>query len=303
MTEFPKIGIEQFIVLGIGVAIAVIVPIMIAVIWTIRKHEKFTTVLIGAVTFVLFALILEKTIQNALVFPTAMGLPDHAASQFINARPILWAIVLGLFPGVFEETGRFVAFKTLLRNRRNRETSISYGIGHGGIEVILVLGINYITYMVYGVMINEGVFQGIIDQVAEQVPFQADGMRALPEQLAAFGFADIGAGMFDRVFAFLFHVGASILVFYAARDKGRLWLYPLAILLHTALDSLAGLTMANVIQLSTPVLEAIVVAFGLLTFLGAYLLLYKKDENKNSGHSHERYEYVIKRAENDAPVR
>ena len=278
MTEFATVGREQFIALGLGVLLAVIIPIAIALIWKFWKHEKFTTILVGAATFVLFALILEKTIQNALVFPTTMGLPDHAASQFINARPILWALVLGLFPGVFEETGRFMAFKTVLRNRRNRETSISYGIGHGGIEVILVLGINYIVYIVYAVMINTGTFQGIIDQVAEQAPFQEEAIRALADQLAVFSFADIGTGMFERVFAFLFHVGASVLVFYAARDKGRFWLYPLAILLHTALDSLAGLNMAKVVQLSAPALEAMVVAFGLLTFLGAYFLLYKKDK-------------------------
>ena len=278
MTEFATVGREQFIALGLGVLLAVIIPIAIALIWKFWKHEKFTTIRVGAATFVLFALILEKTIQNALVFPTTMGLPDHAASQFINTRPILWALVLGLFPGVFEETGRFMAFKTVLRNRRNRETSISYGIGHGGIEVILVLGINYIVYIVYAVMINTGTFQGIIDQVAEQAPFQEEAIRALADQLAVFSFADIGTGMFERVFAFLFHVGASILVFYAARDKGRFWLYPLAILLHTALDSLAGLNMAKVVQLSAPELEAIVVAFGLLTFLGAYFLLYKKDK-------------------------
>ena len=278
MTEFATVGREQFIALGLGVLLAVIIPIAIALIWKFWKHEKFTTILVGAATFVLFALILEKTIQNALVFPSTMGLPDHAASQFINARPILWALVLGLFPGVFEETGRFMAFKTVLRNRRNRETSISYGIGHGGIEVILVLGINYIVYIVYAVMINTGTFQGIIDQVAEQAPFQEEAIRALADQLAVFSFADIGTGMFERVFAFLFHVGASILVFYAARDKGRFWLYPLAILLHTALDSLAGLNMAKVVQLSAPALEAMVVAFGLLTFLGAYFLLYKKDK-------------------------
>ena len=273
--------------LGTGAALSVIITLAIVLVWKIKKKEPFTTILVGAATFVLFALILEKTIQNALVFPTTMGLPDHAASQFINARPVLWALVLGLFPGVFEETGRFIAFKTVLKNRRNRETSISYGIGHGGIAVILTLTVTYITYIAYGIMINSGSFQTLIDQVASQAPDQVSAMQALADQLAAISFADIGVGLFERVFAFLFHVGASILVFYAARDKGRLWLYPLAILLHTALDSLAGLNMAKVVQLSAPELEAIVVAFGLLTFLGAYVLLYKKDtggaENRQFG--------------------
>ena len=285
--EFTKVGTEQFMALGLGAALSVIITLAIVLVWKIKKKEPFTTILVGAATFVLFALILEKTIQNALVFPTTMGLPDHAASQFINARPVLWALVLGLFPGVFEETGRFIAFKTVLKNRRNRETSISYGIGHGGIEVILTLTVTYITYIAYGIMINSGSFQTLIDQVASQEPDQVSAMQALADQLAAISFADIGTSLFERVFAFLFHVGASILVFYAARDKGRLWLYPLAILLHTALDSLAGLNMAKVVQLSAPELEAIVVAFGLLTFLGAYVLLYKKDtgaaENRQFG--------------------
>ena len=285
--EFTKVGTEQFLALGLGAALSVIITLAIVLVWKIKKKEPFTTILVGAATFVLFALILEKTIQNALVFPTTMGLPDHAASQFINARPVLWALVLGLFPGVFEETGRFIAFKTVLKKRRNRETSISYGIGHGGIEVILTLTVTYIIYIAYGIMINSGSFQTIIDQVASQAPDQVSAMQALADQLAAISFADIGVSLFERVFAFLFHVGASILVFYAARDKGRLWLYPLAILLHTALDSLAGLNMAKVVQLSAPELEAIVVAFGLLTFLGAYVLLYKKDtgaaENRQFG--------------------
>ena len=273
--------------LGTGAALSVIITLAIVLVWKIKKKEPFTTILVGAATFVLFALILEKTIQNALVLPTTMGLPDHAASQFINARPVLWALVLGLFPGVFEETGRFIAFKTVLKKRRNRETSISYGIGHGGIEVILTLSVTYIIYIAYGIMINSGSFQTLIDQVASQAPDQVSAMQALADQLAVISFADIGTSLFERVFAFLFHVGASILVFYAARDKGRLWLYPLAILLHTALDSLAGLNMAKVVQLSAPELEAIVVAFGLLTFLGAYVLLYKKDtgaaENRQFG--------------------
>ena len=276
--EFTKVGTEQFMALGTGAALSVIITLAIVLVWKIKKKEPFTTILVGAATFVLFALILEKTIQNALVFPTTMGLPDHAASQFINARPVLWALVLGLFPGVFEETGRFIAFKTVLKNRRNRETSISYGIGHGGIEVILAFSVTYITYIAYGIMINSGEFQALVDQVASQAPDQVSAMQTLADQLAVISFADIGVGLFERVFAFLFHVGASILVFYAARDKGKLWLYPLAIILHTALDSFAGLNAAKVIELSAPALEAIVVAFGVLTFLGAYVLLYKKDK-------------------------
>ena len=118
--EFAKVGIDSLIALGLGALLALFVPVGIALLWTHKKHERFTTVLVGAATFLLFAIVLEKPIQNVLVFPTQMGFEEHAASRFINARPILWALVVALFPGVFEETGRLVAFKTLLRNRKNK---------------------------------------------------------------------------------------------------------------------------------------------------------------------------------------
>ncbi len=277
--EIPHVGTAQFVWLILGAVLFITVPVLVAIIWKIRKKEPVTTILIGAATFLLFALILEKPIQNVLAFPTAMGLKDHAVSRFLNARPILLSLVAGLFPGVFEETGRLVAFETVLKKRRNRETSISYGIGHGGFEVVLILGITFFQYLVYAVMMNTGVFGTVIEQVAAQVPDQLGSVEAVMKQLAGFSGADLAIQVAERIFAVLFHIGASILVFFACKDKKRLWLYPLAIVLHTAMDFVAALYLFNVITLSPWMLEAFAAIFGSLTFFGAYFFLYRKDES------------------------
>ena len=275
--EFEKIGTQSFILLGLTALLGIFLPVLVAIIWKVRKKERIITMLIGAATFLLFAIILEKPIQNVLVFPVQMGLPDHAASRFINARPVLWAFIVGLFPGVFEETGRLVAFKTVLRKRKKRETSISHGIGHGCFEVMFLIGITYIEYIAFAVMINTGTFGTIIDQVAAQAPDQVGTLTEMVSQIATFSFADMGLVFMERVFAVLFHIGASILVFYACRDKKRFWLYPLAVVLHTALDFIAALTMVGVFNPSPVVLEIIVAVFGILVFCGAYFLLYRRD--------------------------
>ena len=278
MMELAKVGTNAFAALGVGVVLAIIIPIAIALIWKFKKKERFTTILIGVASFVLFAMIIEKLIQNVLIFPTQMMLPDHAVSRFINARPLLWALVVALFPGVFEETGRLIAFKTVLRKRKNRETSISYGIGHGCGEAMILLGITYIEYIVFAVMINLGTFQTVIDQAAAQAPDQINTVYALAGQIASFSMASLGVALFERVFAVLFHIGASILVFYACKDKKKTWLYPLAIILHTAMDFIAALTLTGIWTPSTWLLEAIVAVFGILVFCGAYFLLYRKDK-------------------------
>ena len=277
--EFAKVGVQSFFALGIGALAAIGLPVAIALIWKFAKKECFTTILIGAASFFLFALILEKLIQNVLLFPTQMGLPATPVSTFLNAHPVLLAFAAGLFPGVFEETGRLVAYKTVLRKRTNRETSISYGIGHGGMEAILLVGMSYATYLVFAVMINAGIFGIVVDQAAAQAPDQVNSLTALASQIASLTLADIGLGLAERVFAFLFHVGASILVFYACRDRKRFWLFPLAIVLHTVMDFIVALCSFKVLSISVWGIEGIIAAFGILTFVGAYLLLYRRDRN------------------------
>lgn len=139
--ELTTVGAKSFIAIILGMTLSFVIPIVVALIWKIKKKERTSTILVGAATFLLFALILEKPIQALVIYV------DNPLSRYLNANPVLWALVVGLFPGIFEETGRLVAFRTLLKNRKNRETSISHGIGHGCFEVMYTLGVSYITYL------------------------------------------------------------------------------------------------------------------------------------------------------------
>ncbi len=269
--EFAHIGTQSFAALALGAALGILLPLALALVWVRKKHEPFKTVLVGAVIFFLFVTILEKPIQ-ALVITG-----EHPVAAFLSANPVWWALVVGLFPGVFEETGRLFAFKAILKNLKNRETAISYGGGHGGMEVLMLMGVNYVAYLAYAAMINSGTFGTVIEQAAAKAPEQAETLRTLAEQLAGLTVAGVGLGLLERGFAFLFHIGASILVFYACRDRGRFWLYPLAIVLHTALDFIAGLAIAKAVTIPTLALEGIIGAFGVLVFCGAYFLLYRRD--------------------------
>lgn len=275
--QFEPVGNEAMAVLVVGTILMILAPVAIALIWKIKKKERFTTVLVGAASFIVFALFLEKIIQAVVIMPTSLGLPESGLSAFLNANPIIWALVVGLFPGVFEETGRLVVFKTLLRNRKNKETAISYGLGHGGIEVIMILGVTYIGNIVLAIMINAGEFQSIVDSVAAQAPDQVGTITALAAQLSALTFAEFGLAVVERIFAVLFHIGASMLVFYACRDSKKKWLYPLAIIIHTAMDFVAGLYSAGVLVVPVWGLEIIMAVFGLAVFAGAYFGIYKKD--------------------------
>ena len=272
--DYGTVSNQTFVLLGIGALLFLVVPVVISIIWKKKKNEPFTTVLIGAATFLLFVTV-EKIIQSFFVSDA------NALGTFINARPVLWAFTVGFFPGIFEETGRLVAFKTLLKKRKQRETSISYGLGHGGIaEVSVLMTYSMITYMIYAAMINSGEIKTIVDQVKELAPSQLSQVESIIKQLTDFSALSLLPMIIERVFAVMFHVGASILVFYACKDKKKFWLYPLAIVLHGLIDMYGGLMLAEVISIPNWVFEAVFAITSSLIFFGAYFLLYRKDTAK-----------------------
>ena len=276
--EFVTVSTSSLLFMLLTAVLGIALPLITAIIWCKKKHEPFTTVLIGAATFLLFAIVIEKPLQ-ALVISL-----DSPVSQFVNARPVLWGIIVGLFPGVFEETGRFVAFKTVLRKRKQRETGLSHGIGHGGFEALFILGITYIEYFVFAIMLNQGSFvelmiEPVKDTLTPEVVKQITG---IVEQITTFSAATMGVALVDRLIAVLYHIGASIIVFYAVKDKKKWWLYPLSILIHTVIDGLLGLQLAGVFELSDVANEIIFAVEALAVFLGAFFLLYKKDQPKEA---------------------
>lgn len=272
--DYGTVSTQTFVLLGIGAALFLVAPVVIAIIWKKKKKEPFTTILIGAATFMVFVIV-EKIIQSFFIMDsTPIG-------AFINARPLLWAFTVGFFPGIFEETGRLVAFKTFLKKRTQRETAISYGIGHGGLaEVSIIMTYTMISYIAYGVLINTGMFNEIIEQARELAPNQLSQIEGIGKSLTEFSFITLLIMIFERVFAVLFHIGASIIVLYACKDKKKFWLYPLAVVIHGLIDTMGGIALAKIVEIPDLAFEGMFAAASLATFLGAYFLLYRKDKAK-----------------------
>lgn len=272
--DYGTVSTQTFVLLGIGAALFLVAPVVIAIIWKKKKKEPFTTILIGAATFMVFVIV-EKIIQSFFIMDsTPIG-------AFINARPLLWAFTVGFFPGIFEETGRLVTFKTLLKRRTQRETAVSYGIGHGGLaEMSVIMTYTMISYIAYGVLINTGMFNEILDQARELAPNQLSQIEGIGKSLTEFSFITLLIMIFERVFAVFFHIGASIIVFYACKDKKKFWLYPLAVVIHGLIDTMGGIALAKIVEIPDLAFEGMFAAAALATFLGAYFLLYRKDKAK-----------------------
>ena len=114
---------------------------------------------------------------------------------------------------------------------------VSYGLGHGGVEMLILFGFSMISTLTMAIMVN----LGQTDTLLSSAPAEAqDQLTATFEQLKTTGAGTYLLGLWERFSAITLHVGLSLLVWAAVRKGGKwLWFFPAAILLHALVDGLA----------------------------------------------------------------
>lgn len=222
------VPVSSLIMMAVNAVLGIAVPVCLSVYLVRKHHARLSTILIGAGTFILFALVLES-IMHQLVLKG-----PHGASILDNT--LRYAIYGGLAAGVFEETGRFLSMKFLMKKEPSSPLpGVAYGIGHGGVEMLIIFGITMINNLVISALINSGqtdvIFSKVPDEAVEQLRSQLD-------QLQTIGVGTLIIGIWERFSALVLHLGLSMMVWVAVRKGGKwLWLFPAAIALHAIVDA------------------------------------------------------------------
>ncbi len=234
--------------------LGIAVPVCLSVYLVRKHHARLSTILIGAGTFIVFALVLES-IMHQLVLKG-----PHGAD--ILGNTLLYALYGGLAAGIFEETGRFISMKFLMKKEPSKPLpGVAYGIGHGGAEMLIIFGITMINNLVFSALINSGQAEAIFSKVPEEAAGQ---LQSQLDQLQTLGAGTLLIGLWERFSALILHLGLSMLVWAAVRKGGRwLWLFPAAIILHAFVDAGAVLLQKSAGMVTLEIIvtaEAIAVA-------------------------------------------
>lgn len=245
----PNVSTASIIAIVVTLAISVGLPIALCIIVWRKTRARISSFFIGAATFVIFALILEQLLHTVVL---------SVSGTVIKENIWLYALYGGLAAGVFEETGRYLAMKLCMKKNLDRQNAIMYGVGHGGIEAVLLMGMTYVSNLVVAMMINSGQIAAILSM---------SGVNDATYELAMTQLMTLSTtrplmfylGGLERVCAIIFHISASYLVYLAVKEKKLPW-YLLAVLLHFLMDALAVVTAAY--------LPALAVELLLLLFSG-----------------------------------
>lgn len=229
--------------LACAIIFAVVFPMILLVIWRRKTHTPLLPALLGAVCFVVFALGLE-TIPKYPLF-----IMENDVSAYIATHT--WAYVLAgtLLAGIFEETGRFVMFSLMKKKYNEKPVSVMFGIGHGGIECMILLGISALQFIAYAAMIQNGTFDSLLSQIPANVLDAEAQLAAVKEQVLTLTGGSVLLMMWERVTAVTVHIAFSVMVFIAVQRREKRYFYPLAMLLHALFDVTPALYQCSVVPL------------------------------------------------------
>lgn len=272
-------------------ALSFVMPVVFVLVWKMRHRKSIIPSLVGVVIFVTFGMIL-KSVPNMLF--TAIESP---VSEFINNNPWVFALYAGLAAGIFEETGRFVAFKFFLAKHDYRESAIAYGLGHGGVECMIVLGFSQLQSFMYAQLINAGK----MEEIYESLPSEdaVDVFKNLVESILHITVSECVWAGIERLSAIIIQVSLSIVVYKAVRIAGYKHYLVIAIVLHTFIDVFAALYQQGLLSLVT--VEVIIIIYALAVAGFAYRIYYNlphdddkdnKENKKNWGYAAMKYNNI-----------
>ena len=245
MTEFENIVIGKNAVpsLIITVVLMIAIPLCFFIYWR-REHKTQTNIswlIAGAVGFIVSARVLELGVHYFCV------LADNPVSRFINGSTAAYMLYGSFMAGVFEECGRHIVLKYIMKKNRTRENAVLYGIGHGGIEILAILLPTMITYLVIAVLFSQGDVEHALSSLKITEETAAAALPSI-QAAAAFDYAMMAMNVIERLLAMLLHIGLTVIVYYGVINAKKAYL-PMAVLLHMLMDTFPALYQRSAVPL------------------------------------------------------
>ena len=259
MNPVEKVPLANVISIIIVMILAIAIPVMTFIILRKKLNGKTKSFFVGCGVFLVFALILEQ------IFKLPFYL-NEACLNFFNKNLLISSLFGALLAGLFEEFGRFTAFKTILKKDLNDDfQSFMYGAGHAGMEIIAILFVSMVSNLYYSILINSGNINTILSNSGGAT---AHAILLIKSQLINTKFYVFYLSIFERLFAFISHISFSVIVWFACKNKKDWFYLPIAIFLHAGLDFVSVILSS----MSYPVwlIELFILLISVLNAIFAY---------------------------------
>lgn len=228
-----------------------ILPLVVWLVYGVKNKGKgaFTAWLIGAAGFFIMQVIIRIPILNMLALTAGF-------QSFVENHYVLYCFIAAFTAGLFEVIGRYVVAKLMAKNL-TYEKGLAAGLGHGGIEAIVLIGMMYMNNLLYIGMINSGTFDGIVEQTAA-LGVDTTSLVAIKDSLIHMNSAVFLLAGYERILTMLLHAALSLAVCYFVSKKQDIKGILICLVCHCMVDFISPLVngmateyLGNVISQTT----------------------------------------------------
>ncbi|HZO73091.1 MAG TPA: YhfC family glutamic-type intramembrane protease [Ktedonobacteraceae bacterium] len=250
-------------------------PIILAIIAHRRLKVGWRYFGFGALIFFVFQMITR--VPAVVILQNVFARQLQASATF----RISWLVILALTAGLFEEVGRYVGYRFLMRREEKTwNKAVMYGIGHGGLESMLLVGGQQLL-----TLINILTLMYILNANPAALP--AAQHAQVVRQFAALNAQPVWSpllGAWERLWTLPVHIALSVIVLQVFRRNNLNWLW-LAILAHAIVDFTAVIVV-QILGASLGVsllVEGIIAIFGLIALWIIWRLRDRGDNGQIAG--------------------
>lgn len=252
------VPVSSIITCCVTLFVSLILPVLVLIFLAVRykKQGILTAWLLGAAGFFVTQILIRLPIFTVLQ-------TQNWFLTFAQNHLFSYAFALAFTAGLFELAGRYAVAK-LMQKKLTFRRSLAAGLGHGGIEAIILIGITYVNNLAYIAMINAGTFDTVLAQAAG-MGVDVSQLELIRTQLLTASSGLFLLAGFERILAMTGHVAMSMLVCYgvAHGQTGACVLMCLGI--HTLMDLTAGIALVLPQSLAYPIIYAILIVMAVLS--------------------------------------
>lgn len=232
---------------------AIIYPLILAIIAHQRLKVGWKYFGFGMLIFLLFQLVSRV--------PVAAILGSVLAPQLKSSPVFLytWIVILAITAGLFEEIGRYIGYRWLMRREEKTwSKAVMYGIGHGGLESMVLVGGGTLLTVLNVIVLSVTNLNSLPASQHALIVQQLATINAEPWWISL-------AGAWERFWAVINHIALSVIVLQVFRRNSIVWLW-LAVLAHAVVDFMALLIpqLMGTNTSSTLLNEGLIALFGIL---------------------------------------
>lgn len=245
-----------FVILTLFVSLILPVLILIILAAKNRKQGIVSAWLLGAAGFFVTQILIRLPILTALQ-------SQRWFLSFAQTHLFGYAFSLAFTAGLFELAGRFAVAK-IMQKKLTYKRSLAAGLGHGGIEAMVLIGITYVNNLIYIFLINSGSFDALVTQTAAMGVDVAQ-LELIRTQLVSMHPAMFALAGFERILAMTGHTAMSLIVCYGVAHKKTAPCLLICLGIHTLMDLTAGISLALPQNIAYPIIYTILIVMAVIS--------------------------------------